>query len=511
MYVIGLDIGTTSTKASIFAKTGRFIASAAVGYPIIHPQPDWAEQDPDAIYSAVLESVRSAIISAKIDAGELLGIGISSAMHSIMAVDENGKPLTNSIIWADNRSWKYAEELKAQPLGTEIYLKTGTPIHPMSPLSKLLWMKNEQPELFSKTHKWISIKEYITWKWFGEYFVDYSIASATGLFNLRYLDWDEQVLELLGLHRDKFSKPVPTTAINRNMDGDAATAMGIPADLPVVAGASDGVLANLGAGAISEGEYSVTIGTSGAIRTVVSGPTLDPLGRTFCYYLADRKWVIGGPVNNGGIALRWFKDQFCLQEDSSAAEPTFDLMIEEASRVPAGAGGLLFLPYLSGERAPLWNANTRGAFFGISLTHRREHFIRAVLEGVIYAVYSVGVILEEIAGPGKELHVSGGFARSEVWRQILADIFGKTVEVPESHESSGFGAAVMALHALGHIGSLEEVKQMINIQLRQTPFQENKEIYRTMHNVYQNLTRDMLGHFNTLSEIQRKGFKWIRA
>lgn len=507
MYVIGLDIGTTSTKASIFTKTGHFIASSAVGYPIIHPQPDWAEQDPDVIYAAVLEAVRNAIISAKIDVAALLAIGISSAMHSIMAVDEEGMPLTNSIIWADNRSWRQAEELKSTGLGIEIYQKTGTPIHPMSPLSKLLWMKNEQPDLFAKTHKWISIKEYITWIWFGEYFVDYSIASATGLFNLRNLDWDGQVLELLGLHPDKFSTPVSTTAIYRDMDRDAAAAMGIPADLPVVAGASDGVLANLGAGAISEGEYSVTIGTSGAIRTVVSEPTLDPLGRTFCYYLADRKWVIGGPVNNGGIALRWFRDQFCMGEESSAAESTYDLLIEEASRVPAGAGGLLFLPYLSGERAPLWNANTRGAFFGISLTHNREHFIRAVLEGVIYAVYSVGVILEEIADPAKELHVSGGFARSELWRQILSDIFGKTVEVPESHESSGFGGAVMALYALGHISSLEEVKQMIHIQHRQSPIQENREIYQTMHNVYQNLTRDMYGHFNTLAEIQRRDFK----
>lgn len=502
-YVVGLDIGTTSTKASIFKKDGRIAASGAVEYPIIQPEPEWAEQDPDAIYAAVLESIRSAIKLAGIQPSELIAIGISAAMHSILAVDHDGKPLTNSIIWADNRSYRQAEELKANGAGLGIYQRTGTPIHPMSPLCKLFWMKSEQPDLFAKASKWISIKEYITWKWFGEYFVDFSIASTTGLFNLQKLDWDEEALKLLSLPKDKLSRHVPPTAVFQKMAPAAASAMGIPADLPVVAGGSDGALANLGTGAIHEGEYAVTIGTSGAIRTVVQTPVLDPLGRTFCYYLADNKWVIGGPVNNGGIALRWFRDQLYKSQVQSAPEAYVE-MIESAARIPAGAEGLLFLPYLSGERAPVWNANTRGAFFGISLSHREEHFIRAVLEGVVFAVWSVGIILEEIAGPGKELLVSGGFARSDVWRQILADIFGKTVAVPESHESSGLGAAVLALYALGYVESLDEVKTMVHVSERQLPDNANAEIYREMGQLFKNLTETLTAHFDTITDIQRK-------
>ncbi|TCS79402.1 gluconate kinase (FGGY family) [Tepidibacillus fermentans] len=397
-YVMGLDIGTTSTKATIFTLEGHLISSESIEYPIFHPKADWAEQDPDVIYQAVLDTIRGSILKGKIKSSELIGIGISSAMHSLIAIDQYGNPLTNSIIWADNRSVDYVKQLKEEWNGHEIYLRTGTPIHPMSPLSKLIWMREEQPALFKKAAKWISIKEYIMWKWFSEYVVDYSIASTTGLFHLKSLDWDQEVLNLIGITKDQLSIPVPTTTIYQGMNTEAANYMGIPKDLPIIIGASDGVLANLGVGAIEPGELAVTIGTSGAIRTVVDKPITDKKERTFCYALIDNHWVIGGPINNGGIALRWFRDQFAAKEVKEAIElgkNAYDLMIEEADKVPAGANGLIFLPYLSGERAPYWDANTRGVFFGISLIHKREHFIRAVLEGIAFAVYSVGEALIE--------------------------------------------------------------------------------------------------------------------
>ncbi|OCA88242.1 gluconate kinase [Bacillus sp. FJAT-27225] len=506
-YVIGLDIGTTSTKASLFSKEGWQVSSAAVEYPITHPKPDWAEQNPEQIYTAILESIREVIKKSKIDTGELIAIGISAAMHSIMAVDENGQPLTNCIIWADNRSHYYAEKLKAEWNGLDIYRRTGTPIHPMSPLSKLLWMKYEQPALYEQASKWISMKEYVMWKWFGDYIVDYSIASTSGLFNLEELDWDDKVLELLELSKDKLSKPVPTTAFYRNMEKTAAETMGIPADLPIIVGASDGVLANLGVGAINEREYAVTIGTSGAIRTVVNKPLLEPKGRTFCYYLADGKWVIGGPVNNGGIALRWLRDQLAsgvIEEAASLGKDPYDVLIEKAAAIPAGAEGLIFLPYLSGERAPMWDANTRGAFIGITLTHRKEHFIRAVLEGIIYAVYSVGVLLENMAGKPDRIRVSGGFAQSEVWRQILADVSGKPVSVLESHEGSGLGAATLALYALGYIESLEDVKKMVTIRTEHYPIERNKQVYERFHTIYMSLYSTLKEQFDAISTFQRE-------
>ncbi|ALC88797.1 gluconokinase [Bacillus sp. FJAT-18017] len=505
-YVIGLDIGTTSTKASLFTKDGSPVSSGAVEYPIIHPEPDWAEQDPDMIVEAVVESIRNVLNKSKIDTSELIAIGISAAMHSILAVDGDGEPLTNSIIWADNRSHFYAEKLRKDWNGEDVYKRTGTPIHPMSPLCKLLWMKYERPDLYLKASKWISIKEYVMWKLYGEYVVDYSIASTSGMFNLQKLDWDEEVLKLLELQKEKLSKPVPTTNVYRHMDWSFAAAMGIPADLPVIVGASDGVLANLGVGAIGEGEYAVTIGTSGAIRTVVKEPLLESKGRTFCYYLADGRWVIGGPINNGGIALRWLRDQLASDvsglAESRGVDP-YDLLIDEAAKVPAGAEGLIFLPYLSGERAPMWDANTRGGFIGITLTHQKGHLIRAVLEGIIYAVYSVGVLLENMAGKPGEIRVSGGFARSELWRQILADVSGKPVFVPESHEGSGLGAAALALFALGEISSLEDVKKLVSVKTVQYPIEENKQVYEHLHPIYMSLYNSLKEQFDAISAYQR--------
>ncbi|RFU69473.1 gluconate kinase [Peribacillus saganii] len=500
-----MDIGTTSTKATIFTESGRFVSSHSIEYPIIHPKPDWAEQDPSVIYLAVLNSIRSAIIKADIHGTQLIGIGISSAMHSLIAVDQEGELLTNSIIWADNRSIDYVRKLKEDLNGHQIYMRTGTPIHPMSPLSKLLWMKGERPDIFAKAAKWISIKEYITWKWFHTYFVDYSIASTTGLFNLNELEWDQDVLTLLGIDKEKLSQPVPTTAVYQGMDRDAADFMGIPADIPIVAGASDGVLANLGVGAIEEGELAVTIGTSGAIRTVVSQPLTDPEGRTFCYALSEDKWVIGGPVNNGGIALRWFKDQFVSYENAIPTEKdSFEALIDSASDIPAGAQGLLFLPYLTGERAPHWNADARGVFFGISLAHQKEHFVRSVMEGVAYAVYSVGKVLNSLAGSSKVIRVSGGFARSDIWRQIVADVFDESVVVPESHESSGLGAAVLTLYALGHIDSLEKVKEMVHVSAVQNAISENAAIYRELFGVYERVYKNLEEEFKIIAEFQRR-------
>ncbi|KXG44254.1 gluconokinase [Tepidibacillus infernus] len=509
-FVMGVDIGTTSTKATIFTTESHFVASHTIEYPLFHPKTDYAEQDPNQIYQAVLDSIKLVIQRAKLHSSQLLGIGFSSAMHSVIAVDVDGHCLTNSITWADNRSNEYAKRIKEEWNGHDIYLRTGTPIHPMSPLSKLMWFKEEAQEIFQKASKFISIKEFVIWKWFNQYLVDYSIASATGLFNLKALDWDQEALDLIGISKERLSKPVPTTTILKEMDVKAATYMNVPVDIPIVIGASDGVLANLGVGAIEPGKVALTIGTSGAIRAVVNQPITDPTGRTFCYALTENHWVIGGPMNNGGIALRWFKDQFSMTEVEMAKDrnkDVYDIMIEQAEKVQAGSNGLLFLPYLSGERAPSWNANARGVFFGMSITHQRQHFIRAILEGVIFGVYSIGKALNELAGPASEIRVSGGFARSEVWRQITADIFQQKVIVPESHESSGLGAAILTMYALGLLTSLEESKHMIHVLDEQLPNRDNAVVYEDLYRLFAHLSIHLNEQFDQISEFQRKSCK----
>jgi gluconokinase len=505
--VIGLDIGTTSTKAVIFGHRGQIRGIHAVDYPLIHPYPSWAEQDPDQIFHAVIDSVRFAMNKAKASCDDVLAIGLSTAMHSLIALDEANTPLTRSIVWADNRSVDQAKRIKENLSGHDIYLRTGTPIHPMSPLSKILWMKEVDPETFNKAFKFVGIKEYVLYKLFGQIVVDFSIASATGMFNLGELDWDKGTLELLGIRREQLPQLTPTTQILSGMNPEHATQMGIRPDTPFVVGASDGVLANLGVGAIGPGEAAVTIGTSGAIRTVTDQPRTDEKGRTFCYALTDKHWVIGGPTNNGGIILRWLRDEFAAPEIKVAKNlgiDPYELIIQYAEKVPAGAEGLLFLPFLSGERAPYWNANARGMFFGISLHHKREHFIRAVLEGVIMSVFSVGVALRDLVGSVKDIRASGGFARSAVWRQILSDMMGREVLVPDIHEASAFGAAVLALYGIGQMDSLERIKDWIKITHRHEPNPQNTATYMELYYMYERIYRKLESEFDNIAEFQRR-------
>ncbi|YCA43626.1 gluconokinase [Bacillus sp. JZ8] len=506
-YVLGVDIGTTSTKAVLFSPAGKVIEKHGVEYPLFSPTPATAEQDPEMIFAAVIESIKETVAKSNVNAEDIVCVSFSSAMHSIVAVDKKGEPLTKCITWADNRSAHWAQKIMDEYNGHEIYLRTGTPVHPMAPLSKLLWLKEEHNELFSAVHKFVSIKEYVFYKLFHEYVVDYSIASATGMFNLRNLDWDEEALEVAGVTKDHLSKPVSTTYSLTGLDEKFAQETGLLASTPFVVGASDGVLSNLGVDAIDPGVVAVTIGTSGAIRAVTNKPVTDPKGRIFCYALTDDHWVIGGPVNNGGMIFRWVRDQLGEQEIQKAKElgkNSYDLLTEMASNVKAGAEGLIFHPYLAGERAPLWDANARGSFFGLGLHHKREHMVRAVLEGILFNLYTVLLALSELIGEPKKIKATGGFARSEVWRQMMADIFGQEVTVPESFESSCLGAALLGLYSIGEIDSLNAVSSMVGETHQHTPNEENAQTYQELSSIYIRLARLFKEEYANIAAFQEK-------
>ncbi|MBD1845057.1 gluconokinase [Cyanobacteria bacterium FACHB-63] len=486
-HFIGIDIGTTSTKAIAVSSTGEVKSIASQEYPLLSAQPRFAEQDPNVIFEAVLRSVQAVIQQAQLSSREIAAVGCGSAMHSLIVMGADHTALSQSITWADSRSMRQAEALKHQ--GNWIYQNTGTPLHPMSPLTKLLWMRECNSGLFNKAAKFISIKEYVLYQWFDLYVVDYSIASATGLFNLRTLTWDENVLELAQIRPEQLSELVPITHILQGMNPQYAELMGLDPNVPVVVGASDGALANIGVGAITSNQLAITIGTSSAVRKVVSEPLTDSQARTFCYAMTEKQWLIGGASNNGGIVLRWFRDNFG-QKDS------YDSLIQLAETVPAGAEGLLFLPFLSGERAPYWNAEARGVFFGVSLQHQRSHFVRAVLEGVLFTAYSITTVLSELTGTSQTILASGGFARSRFWLQLMADVFGIEVLVPEVYEASGFGAVVLAMYAINQIDRLEEVRSMIRIRNRHSPDLQLSEQYHKQFERYERLYQQLEPEFS---------------
>ncbi|PPK99214.1 gluconokinase [Parapedobacter indicus] len=448
-YILGVDIGTSGTKAVAFRVEGEVIAGQHVGYPILNPQPGYFEQSPAVLFSAVIEAISTTVQSVRnrFSQAKLLGVGFSSAMHGLIAIDKEHQPMTDCIIWADTRSEPFASKLKASSIGFDIYSKTGTPIHPMSPLCKLGWMREHLPEVFNTVYKFISIKEYVFFKLFGRYVIDESIASATGLFDIHTFTWYRPALNLIGISPEQLAEPVPITYVISGMDEQTAHEMGIPVDTPFVIGGSDGCMANLGSYAISPGDAAVTIGTSGAVRITSNVPVTDEKARTFSYVLTRNTFVLGGAVNSGGVVLQWYKDNFGMPDASNV--DSYATLAEEATSVPAGAEGLIFLPYLAGERAPHWNADAKGLFFGVQMHHSRAHFTRAVFEGVIYGLYSVGKVLGEIAGPIQVIHASGGFARAPLWVQLLADVFNKQVIVHDHVEGAATGAYMTVVKALG--------------------------------------------------------------
>ncbi|WP_411348393.1 gluconokinase [Paenibacillus sp. WLX2291] len=512
MRMIGVDIGTTSTKSVLFEENGTVITSANIGYPLHTPTPSTAEQDPDQILRAVMDTIASVMTQSGTSAEQILFVSFSSAMHSLIAVDEQGTPLTNCITWADNRSADYARRLKEEHNGHEIYLRTGTPIHPMSPLSKLMWMREEQQDIFNAAHKFISIKEYVFFRLFGTYVIDHSIASCTGLLHLQQLDWDREALELAGVTPERLSTLVPTTHSVEGLHAEAASAMNLSVSTPFIVGASDGVLSNLGVGAIDPGVVAVTIGTSGAIRTVVDKPLTDQKGRIFCYALTEDKWVIGGPVNNGGMLFRWVRDEFAASEVETAKRlgiDSYDVLTRIAEQVPAGSEGLLFHPYLTGERAPLWNPDARGSFIGLTMKHRKEHMIRSVLEGVIFNLYTVMLAMKEQIGHPAKIHATGGFARSPLWRQMMADIFDQDVVVPESIESSCLGAVVLGLYGTGRIPSLDIVNEMIGSTHAHAPKPEHTHVYHQLLPIYVSIFRSLEQQYSALAQFQSREYARI--
>jgi gluconokinase len=502
--VVGVDIGTTSTKAIVYDTVGAVLSKYAVEYPLDTSQPSSAVQDPDEIFRAVITSVSNSVKTSGVRMEDIRCVSFSSAMHSVIAVDTFGTPITPCITWADSRGNTQTEEILAQG-GHEVYRRTGTPIHPMSPLSKIRWIKQQLPDVFARTHKFISIKEYVFYKLFGTYVVDYSIASATGLLNIFTLDWDEEALQLAGITEHQLSSLKSTTFMMQGVDPTYGKQMGLPLELPFVLGAGDGVLANLGVYAMEKGVVAATIGTSGAVRTVVDKPLTDPKGRTFCYALTENHWVIGGAINNGGIVLQWVKDELGDKpnaEKEISDGDAYELLTEIAAEVKAGSEGLLFLPFLMGERAPYWNANARGVFFGLAMHHHRKHLIRAAFEGVIFQMYNVVLALEDLTEKFQEVRATGGFTRSPLVRQIMADVFGITVTVPDNYESSCWGAALLGLLATGDIPSLEDTKGFLKLTNTHTPDAANTVIYNELMSIYLRIYDSLKEEFDTIARFQ---------
>ena len=467
---VGIDIGTSNTKVIAVNSAAEVQYSASRGYPLHTPQDGYVEQDPELVVEAVVAALKELASMAQ-PQDRFVAASFSSAMHSVLLLDEENAPLTNVITWADTRSREVAHALQKMPEGYAIYRKTGTPIHPMTPLCKLAWLNRFESNLMNRARRVVSIKAYLFFKLFGEFVVDHSIASATGMFDIFSRKWDDLALRYAGIPVHKLSEPVPALYKLGPLTVQFANELAAYNSTVFCAGASDGCLANYGLGVMDSSHAALTIGTSGAIRVTCNEPATDPESRLFTYILDDQLYVTGGSMNSGGILMQWFRDHMLDGEDAS-----FTKLMERAGEVPAGSEGLICLPYLLGERAPHWNSFDKGVFFGVSYQHTKAHFLRALMEGIAYNFLQIVEAIEELFGPIDSVLATGGFLKSPVWVQVLADVINKPVLTSAVGDASAVGAAFMAMRAKG-IDKKPSISITSDTNTQYSPNPTHREIY----------------------------------
>lgn len=445
---IGVDMGTTTLKAIAFDEMGRVLAQASSLVALTSGDDGAAEQDPHAVRAAVTETLARAASDARAKGYHVAQVGVSAAMHSLIPLGDDETPLASAMIWMDSRAQGEAAALWATPEGRALYERTGTPVHAMAPLAKLLWLRQERPSLFAEARHYVSLKEWVWHAWFGEWRVDDSIASATGLYNIAQMGWDVDALHTAGVTKEQLSPVVPTTYTQRGVRDARLLEAGVSPETAFVIGASDGVLANLGLGAITPQSMVMTIGTSLAVRTGSDRPVTDAATRSFCYVLDRGRYIAGGASNNGGIVLDWLYHHVLSQPVNRKLDLMAE-MIDAAGGVESGE--LLCLPYVAGERAPLWNARATGFFAGLHVGQSGAHLMRAAIEGVIFNAYWIADGLFSALGRPEALLASGKVLQTPWIRQVAADVFGVPITDLGGVDASALGAALLARIATGDL------------------------------------------------------------
>lgn len=455
--VIGVDVGTTAAKVTAFflnptANSRRVAASRE--YPLEQPQPGWQVQDPHLVVEATLEALTECV--AQLGGAPVLAIGLSTAMHGLIGLDADRRPITPLVTWADSRATPQAAALKRDRVASA--QRSGTPTHPMAPIAKIRWFVDEDPAAATRVRWWIGLKDWLIYHLTDELVTELSCASGTGMLSLSTLDWDPELVALAGIGVDQLP-PVLATTHQLPLSPEVAQRVGLPVSLPVVVGAGDGPLGNLGVGALGPGVAALSLGTSGGLRVMVERPPALNDGSLFCYALTHHAWALGGAISNGGVVARWAGETFLPAANSG---PRDDELLGLAASVPAGCEGLVMIPYLMGERAPLWDPAPAGAYLGIRRHHTRAHFARAAIEGVAMSLASVLDHLDAVT-PISEIRATGGVFRSSLWREIVAACLNRRFVVTDAAAGSGLGAAALALTAVGVEASLSSALAALGV------------------------------------------------
>lgn len=437
--MIAIDIGTSGARAVVFDHHGKEQAHQRSPYAAQYPRAGWAEQDPDVIVQAVIAVLRAAI-AALPDRTAVSGVVFSAQLYSILALDSAGRPLTRSLTWGDMRAAQEAEELRTQ--ASHLSAITGCPLQALYPLAKIVWLQRHAD--LPATARFVSIKDYVLYQLTGHLLTDWTTASATGLLDVARLHWHDEALTVAGLTHDRLPPLVSPRHIIRGWRAAVRSAAGLDESIPIIVGAGDAPLANIGVGATRPGTIAINLGTSAAARAFSLQPRFDPDGRLWTYAADSDRWVVGGMIGSGGAAYEWLlTDIVSGAADFSAAEAL-------AHDAPPGADGLLFIPYVSGEQSPGWNPHATGTLHGLRLHHGRAHLVRAAIEGIVFALLRTMQPIAAVTERAIErIYLTGGLSMSHLWRQTIANAAGIPIVVPHGAESSARGAAILGLLALG--------------------------------------------------------------
>lgn len=478
-YLISHDLGTSSNKASLFSTEGKLIDSYTVPYDVHFFHKNYAQQDPEDWWGAVCKATRE--IVKQIDPEEVLAISFSSQMQACIAVDEKGTVLYPAMIWADHRAEAQAEELIRKIGFDRMYEINGHRVSPSYSIEKLMWLREEKPEIYAKTYKMLLAKDYIICRLTGEFVTDYSEASGTDAFDLRHLKWSEEILAAAGIDREKMPELHVSTDVIGSLTKEAAESLGLTCETKVVCGGGDGPCSALGAGSIKDGQMFLSFGTSAWIAGTSGEVNLDREKTLIGFgHVVPGKYMPCGTMQAAGSSYSYIKEALCAEEVRKAeetGESVYELLNRLVLQSPPGAKGLIFLPYLLGERSPRWNPDTSGSFLGIRMEHKKCDYVRAVLEGI---AMNLSVILEAQREhmEGKELVLTGGGAKGDVLAQILSDVLGVPLHRLDHVETAtSIAAAVIAGVGVGVFKDFSVVDQFVKTDKTFYPREEYREVY----------------------------------
>ena len=502
--LLGIDIGTSGCKLTVFDWDGQVVAGASGAYPTVYPAPGWVEQDAEQWWRVVCCQLQGLIANQPVDPKAIAAIGIDGTSWACLPVDGAGQPLRRALLWLDRRAEVQAGWLRERFGAAQLGGISGNPVDPAYITPKILWLKEREPEIYRQTRQFLQSNAYIGFKLTGAYTQDFSQGYGFHFFDIVHGRWDGDLAEKMGISLDRLAPLVHCHEVIGTVTRSAAEETGLRQGIPVVAGGLDAACCTLGAGVIRPGQTQEQGGQAGGMSIGLDRPLMHPrliLG----YHVLPGQWLLQGGTVGGGGALRWFNEQlggFEQELGRQLRRSPFELMSEAAAGIPPGAGGLIFLPYMAGERSPLWNSKARGVFFGLSYDKTRAHLIRSVMEGVGYSLLHNLETAREVGAEVEQLVSVGGAANSAVWTQIKADITGKVIQVPFSDHATTLGAALLAGVGTGVYPDFETaVRRTVRVQRVHSPDPARHEVYRQFYQLYLELYQNLTGCYDRLDAI----------